>query len=110
MGFTISETAVEGPGAKASIIIGEDGEIIGFNLMWREVAPSEDISVINPSDALIEFKDRWPNESKPEELEQADLITEINISEVYVAYYTEPGSIPQTYIEPVYIFKGYYEP
>ena len=50
----------------------------------------------------------WPQEAEPEELEWADIKTEVTITEVYVTYYAEPGCLPQYHMEPVYVFRGNY--
>jgi hypothetical protein len=108
-GFKINEMKVEGPGAKVSIVFGESGEIIETAKIWREIKPDKEARIITPQEAFARFKERWPTEAKPNELEQAKIKTEVNIREVYVTYYAEPGCIPQSYIEPVYVFVGDYQ-
>lgn len=107
-GFLIEEMEVKGPGAKASVVFGEEGDIIGASKIWREIEPDEEREIIIPEEAFAAFKQRWPQEAEPEELEWADIITEVTITEVYVAYYAEPGCLPQHHMEPVYVFRGNY--
>lgn len=108
-GFKIGEIRVEGPGAKVGVVFGEDGEIIGVSKIWREIEADKERKIITPEEAFSIFKKRWPREAAPGQLEQARIKTEVNIKEVYVAYYAEPGLEPQNYIEPVYVFKGDYQ-
>lgn len=108
-GFEVEGMKVEGPGAKASVVFGEESEIIGASRIWREIDPDREMEVITPEEAFARFKQRWPREAEPEQLEQADIRTEVNIKEVYVTYYARPGCVPQSHIEPVYIFKGDYQ-
>ncbi|MCK4420574.1 hypothetical protein KAW48_02160 [candidate division WOR-3 bacterium] len=108
-GFKIEGMKVEGPGAKASVIFGENGEIIGASKIWREIEPDKEMKIITPEDAFAKFKQRWPREAEPKELEKAEVKTKVNIREVYVTYYAEPGCLPESHIKPVYIFKGDYQ-
>jgi hypothetical protein len=108
-GFEIEGMKVEGPGAKAGVVFGEDGEIIGASRIWREIEPDKEMRIITPKEALANFKQWWPREADPEELEEADVRTEVSIRETYMAYYAEPGCESQDYIEPVYVFKGDYK-
>jgi len=108
-GFKIEEMRVEGPGAKASVIFGEGGEIIGASKIWREIQPDKQMKILTPEEAFARFKQRWPTEAEPQQLEQAEIKTEVNIKGVYLTYYAEPGCLPQDYVEPVYVFKGDYQ-
>ncbi|NIP24721.1 MAG: hypothetical protein GWN55_04840 [Phycisphaerae bacterium] len=107
-GFKIEEMRVEGPGAKASVIFGEGGEIIGASKIWREIQPDKQKKILTPEEAFTRFKQRWPTELEPQQLEQAEIKTEVNIREVYLTYYAKPGCLPQDYLEPIYVFKGDY--
>jgi hypothetical protein len=107
-GFEINGYKVIGPGAKSSVIFGENGKIIGAHKFWREIEYDKQTVIISASDALDLFKENWPEEGTSEQLEEADYIFEIIIEEVYLAYYAEVASSPQNTIEPVYVFTGYY--
>ena len=107
-GFKIGEMKVIGPGAKASVVFGENGEIIKASKIWREIKLDKKMKIITPEEAFELFKKRWPREGDPGQLEDASIKTEVNINEIYFTYYTKPGSIPQDYIEPAYLFTGDY--
>jgi hypothetical protein len=109
-GFTIDGMKVEGSGAKITVTFGDDSEIISVLKCWREIKPDQQKAVIPLEEVFRSFKDRWPKEAvEPKQLEQADLVTKVTIKEIYIAYYTEPGCIPQNHIKPVYVFKGNYK-
>jgi hypothetical protein len=108
-GFKIEEMKVEGPGAKASVVFGEGGEIIEASRIWREIKPDKEVKIITLEESFARFRQRWPRQAEPEELRQADIKTEVNVKEVHLTYYAEPGCIPQSRIEPVYIFRGDYQ-
>ena len=42
------------------------------------------------------------------QFEKAKMKTEVTIKEIYLAYYAKPGCLPQSHIDPVYLFKGDY--
>lgn len=106
--FTLGQRRVVGPGAKVGLTFGENGQIIGASKIWREIEPAKEMSIRTAEEAFEEFKKRWPEESGKSEEEQADITTEVHVREFYLAYYAEPGNIPQEFIEPVYVFKGDY--
>jgi len=108
-GFMIDSMKVIGPGAKASVVIGDNAEIIEVSKIWREIEADTEKKLKTPKEALAEFKQRWPDEANAEQFEKALIKTKVNISEIYLTYYAEPGCIPQMLIEPVYVFKGDYQ-
>lgn len=108
-GFTIEGVEVHGPGAKAGVVFGEGGKMIGASRIWREIRPDREVRVIPPEWALTRFKQRWPREADPDQFWRAKIRTEVRINEMYLSYYAKPGCIPQSYIEPVYVFKGVYQ-
>ncbi len=105
-GFTIGDYRVEGPGAKAGVVFGENGEIIGASKIWREIKEDKEKNIITPEEAFKIFKKKWPNEAEPGQLKNAKIRTQVIVKEAYLAYYAEPGLEVQEYIKPVYMFKG----
>jgi len=106
--YTIGDIPVEGPGAKTTITIGENRQIIEYIKMWREIEPYQTMKTIDYRTALIEFKSFWPPEASSRQMEQVSLLTNVIIEDIYLAYLTRTGSIPQKYLEPVFVFKGYF--
>lgn len=104
-GFEVDGQSVRGPGAKAGVVFGEAGRIIGCSLIWRQVKQEGEVSVISPKDALERFKRIWP----PEDDEPTDIQTDIYVDEVTTTYYAKPGIYTQEALDPVYLFRGYYE-
>jgi hypothetical protein len=105
-GFTLEGLRVEGPGAKASVVFGANSEIIGISWIWRKMKPYKKVKIISPDEAFTKFKRRWPAEGDPEQMKQAAISTRVNIKDVRLTYFAEPGCIPQMLVKPVYIFEG----
>ena len=106
--FTINGYNIIGPGAKASVSYGENGRIVGAYCFWRDLEEDQEKEIISYDDALKSFKGKWPNEGDQTELEHADSITEITVTDVELVYYADTACIPQSYLEPVYVFNGNY--
>jgi hypothetical protein len=104
--FELDELPVVGPGAKASVAFGADGKIIGAARIWRDSEVGAQVEIISPERALELFKAGWPPEKADSE---PAITTVVTISEVEMAYYAGPGPLPQEWIEPVYVFRGFYE-
>lgn len=105
-GFKLDGVLAEGPGAKAGVVFGEGGEIIGVSYIWRNTKPLKKIKIISPRQALVNFKHRWPGEGNAEQLKNADILTLVNIKDIRLSYYLGPGCTPQEQIKPVYVFEG----
>ncbi len=105
-GFKVNGTPVEGPGAKAGVIFGAGGEIIGVSRIWRPLKPLKKAKIIPPGAALDKFKRRWPSEGDAAQLKGAGIRTRVNIKEVRLTYFAKPGCFAQGLVKPVYIFEG----
>jgi hypothetical protein len=105
-GFTLEDMKVAGPGAKASVVFGANSEIIGTSWIWRKVKPYKKVKIISVDEALAKFKRRWPAEGNSEQMKRAAIKTRVNIKDVRLTYFAEPGCIPQKHVKPVYIFEG----
>ena len=105
-GFVLDGRRVEGPGAKAGVVFGEDAEIIGTSWIYRTLKPAQRVKIMTPEEALSKFKQRWPPEGDPQQFRQAPIRTEVVIKDVRLTYFAEPGPIPQKALRPVYMFEG----
>jgi hypothetical protein len=104
--FEVGGLPVLGPGAKASVVFGAGGEIIGAAKIWREIAADEEVEILRPEEAFEGFKKGWP----PEQVAgMPNIRTLVRIDEVEMAYYAGPGLLPQERLEPVYVFYGSHE-
>lgn len=104
-GFEVDGIRVRGPGAKAGVVFGEGGKIIGASLIWRRIKQDGETEIVSPKEAFQRFKHIWP----PEDAEAADIQTDIYIDKVEATYYTKLGMYPQESLDPVYAFSGFYE-
>jgi hypothetical protein len=104
-GIEIDNKFIMGPGAKAGVVFGEAGKIIGCSLIWRQIKEEGEFSVISSKEAFEKFKRIWP----PEKDTQTDVETNIYIEKINTTYYAKPGIYVQEILDPVYQFQGYYE-
>lgn len=104
-GFELDGMRVLGPGAKARVVFGDNDKVIGTSLIWREIEPEGEMQLIGQAEAFERFKQLWP----PEKVDNASIQTDIFIEKIENALYAEPGMYPQAVLEPVYLFKGYFE-
>lgn len=104
-GVEIDKKLVRGPGAKAGVVFGEQGKVIGCSLIWRQIKHDGEVSVISPIKAFERFKRIWP----PEIDTATDIQTDIHVDEISTTYYSKPGIYAQETLDPVYLFRGYYE-
>ncbi len=107
-GIKINGVEVEGPGAKVSIIFGENGKIIGAYKMWREIKPFKRVKILTPKEAFKLFKKRWPPEAFSGQEGQAKVNVIVKVKEIYTTYYAYPAPESLDFLNPVYVFKGEY--
>lgn len=83
---------IEGAGAKIRVSIGQGGEIIGFHWVWRNLSTFAAHPAITETEAQNIYlrKFNWT-------------LAEL---EKHVAYFAEPGSMSQVYLQPYYKFSG----
>lgn len=84
----------DGPGAKIRVVLGDCGEIIGLLRFWRDIEVYGTYPGISESEAIELF---MKNCSYP-----------VEITNIHLAYWTEPGLIKQQYIIPYYLIDYKY--
>lgn len=105
-GLSLAGLPVDGPGAKVSATFGDDGLLIGAAQVWRDVREAG-MRPTRPLESAVEgFKGFWPAEAGDQVAGETQILSVV-IDEVYLAYYAEPGVMPQQTIEPVYVFAGH---
>jgi hypothetical protein len=107
-GLNIGGVQVEGPGAKVSVIFGEDEKIIAAYKMWRDIKPFTEKKIRSAEEAFEIFKKRWPPEASPGREGQAKVNVTVSVKEVYTTYYAYPAPETMDYLNPVYVFTGEY--
>lgn len=81
---------IEGPGAKITVSLGEDGEIIGLHWAWRTIRPHG----------------KYPGISEPRAVEVFCEKLDVPVRlEIRLAYYSEPAFFEQEFLQPYYIFN-----
>lgn len=101
--FRLRGKPVEGPGAKATVVLGQNGEVIGFYKSWREVEESREVTTRSGQAALAELrrKGMWSLHRQA-----GGRAREVRITRARAAFWAEAIGRQQTEIEPVYIFEG----
>lgn len=110
--LTLAGLPVEGPGAKISATFGDNGSLIGAARVWRDVGPSEMRPTLSPEAVVGQFRGLWPEAAGDQQTGDVPLLSDVRllsvvVETVHLAYYAEPGVIPQDTIKPVYVFTGY---
>lgn len=102
-GFRLGGRQVEGPGAKATVFIGEGGEVTGFAKAWREVTEERMVTTRTADEALglLRQKGLWNL------LRQAGgPVRQIRVTQVRAGFWAEDLGQTQNLIEPAFIFEG----
>jgi hypothetical protein len=106
--FALDGYPVEGPGAKAGVVFGEEGKILAVSRIWRDVEPEARIPIVPVAEALAHFKANWAQEMLPDEQPSPDILVSVFANRAYLAYFARPGMLPETLLRPVYVFNGKY--
>ena len=88
------ELPVIGGGGKMTVTLGNEGRVIGYNGLWREVADRG---------FLVEILSREEVDRRFEDLVQG---LEMESYEARLAYYAAPSGIGQRFMYPVYVYTG----
>lgn len=101
--FKLRGKPVEGPGAKATVVLGENGDVIGFYKSWREVEEGREVTTRTGQAALAELrrKGMWSLHRQA-----GGRVRQVRITRARAAFWAEAVGRQQTEIEPVYIFEG----
>jgi hypothetical protein len=96
----VDDKPVVGGGGFIYLDLGNNGEIIYLNKVWRTVAPSGSISVISASDAIDKVK-RGEISGPPPKCS-----CELIVNKIRLGYNEKGRNVTQEYLEPVWIFSG----
>jgi len=101
--FKLKNMDVEGPGAKATVFMGDNGDVVGFFKAWREVAEDKDVKTKSSDKAIAALmaKGEW-NMNKA----AGGPVREIHINKARLAYWAEDIGKGLVGIDPAYIFEG----
>jgi hypothetical protein len=96
----IDDKPVVGDGGSIYLDLGNNGELIYLNKVWRTVTPAGNVSIIPISAAIEKMK-------RGELLgHQPKCACQLNVDKIGLGYYEKGRDEPQEYIEPVWIFSG----
>lgn len=91
---------VVGPGAEITVCLGENGELLQFDKVWRTLQYDRDIPIISAEEAFDKLKRR-----DLVEIPQSSL-NGLIVSGIKLGYYAEDRDHDQEYYNPVWIFYG----
>jgi hypothetical protein len=90
---------VTGDGGFIKIVLGNDGELLYLNKVWRTVEPAGTEKIIPVSKAIEKL-------GRGEVLDPLKCICDINVDRIYIAYWEKGAGVPQEYLDPVWVFSG----
>jgi PKD repeat protein len=98
-GRKINDVPVVGDGAYINIELGDNGELLYLNKVWRSVIPDGNISIIPPSAAIEKLR-------HGEVLNPKSDPHNVNITRIRLGYYEKGRNESQEYLEPAWLFRG----
>jgi len=98
-GRKINGIPVTGEGSFIKVILGNDGELLYLNKVWRSVEPAGTEKVISVSKAIEKL-------GRGEVLDPLRCICDINVDRIYIAYWEKGAGVEQEYLDPIWVFSG----
>jgi len=96
---SINDIPVVGPGGYIYIDLGNDGELLYLNKVWRTVSPDGNVSVIPVSTAIEKLQNG-------EVLNPKRYPYNVTVKKIRLGYYEMGRDEIQEYMEPAWLFKG----
>jgi PKD repeat protein len=98
-GRYIDDMPVVGRGGYIYIDLGDNGELIYLNKVWRSVSPDGNLFIIPVSAAIKKLQNG-------EILNPKKYPNNVNITKIRLGYYEKGRNESQEYMEPAWLFKG----
>ncbi|MGA2917138.1 PKD domain-containing protein [Methanoregula sp.] len=98
-GRKINDVPVVGDGAYINMELGDNGELLYLNKVWRTVTPDGNLSVEPVSVAI----DKLTN---GEVLNPKKDLSDVNITKIRLGYFEKGMNQSEDYLEPAWLFKG----
>ncbi len=96
-GRTLNGLHVEG--SYLVVDIGGHGDVIGFRSHWRSYEPDKEYPLISANEAFETLR----LQGVPVGMSDVD---RVSIDRVYLAYQTEANAFKESYLKPVWVFRG----
>jgi hypothetical protein len=93
-GDSLMHLPVVGGGGEFNLSLGDQGSIIGYSGVWRQIEGVETESPV------------IPEEKANEEFKKMVAGMEIQSFESFLAYYSAPSTVEQKYLYPVYVYRA----
>ena len=98
-GRTLNGIKVTGDGGFIKVILGNYGELLYLNKVWRTVEPAGNEKVIPITKAIEKL-------GRGEALDSLKCFCDLNVDQIYIAYWEKGAGVPQEYLDPVWVFSG----
>jgi len=98
-GRKINGIMVTGEGSFIKVILGNDGELLYLNKVWRTVEPAGTERIIPVSKAIEKL-------GHGEILNPKKCFCDVNVDRIYIAYWENGAGVEQEYLDPVWVFSG----
>jgi hypothetical protein len=96
---SIDGIPITGNGGFINIELGDNGELLYLNKVWRTVEPVGTIKVIPVSKAITKL-------GNGDELNHLKCFCDLTVDRIYIAYYEKDRNVPQEDLDPVWVFSG----
>ncbi len=96
-GRTLNGLHVEG--SELVVDIGGHEDVIGYRADWRSYEPDKEYPLISAKEAFETLR----LQGVPVGMSEVD---RVSIDRVYLAYQTEAGAFKESYLKPVWVFRG----
>ena len=88
-------------GTQLEVDVGGNGDVIGYYANWRNYTPYKEYPITTPQESFNTLKAR----GVPIDMNDPAKAS-ATIDDVYLVYQTTPGAYAESYLQPVWVFKG----
>jgi len=91
---------IAGDGGYINLELGNNGELLYLDKVWRTVTPSGTIPIISAVQAIKKMQNGEILGPRPK------CSCELTVTKIIPTYYEEGRNVPQKYLDPVWVFAG----
>jgi len=91
---------IAGDGGYINLELGNDGELLYLDKVWRTVTPSGSIPIISAVQAIKKMQNGEILGPRPK------CSCELTVTKIIPTYYEQGRNVPQKYLDPVWVFAG----
>jgi hypothetical protein len=91
---------ITGDGGFINIELGNNGELLYLDKVWRTVTPSKTVPIISASQAIVKMQRGEILGMRPK------CSCELTVTKIIPTYYEKGRNVSQEYLDPVWVFAG----